>query len=200
MKTLLAFTEMSFRFPELGNIWKPPLILHGPWGTGKTETILQTIMYLIDKHAEVQRSSNPYSVQVNKFPLQRILLATHTNSAADLCITKRLDKYITEKGFKMLRIVAPSRSVNAVPEEVLKYCKLGAKRDSFLFPTPEEILSAQVVVITTSCAVSLLRPAELYGQFTHIFLDEAAQCCEAEAIIPLVLAKPQTVIFLAGCA
>ena len=162
-------------------------------------------MFLMDKHLEVLKLATQYSIQLSQLPQQRILLATHTNSAADLCIVKRLDKYVqahtSKEGkteCKMLRIVAPSRFASTIPPEVIKYCKMDARRNSFVIPSTEEVLSAQLVIVTTSCSSSLLRNRQLYGQFTHIFLDEAAQSYEPEAIIPLVLAKPQTVIFLAG--
>lgn len=36
------------------------------------------------------------------------------------------------------------------------------------------------------------------GQFSHIFLDEAAQMMEAEALIPFSLATPQTIVIMSG--
>lgn len=46
--------------------------------------------------------------------------------------------------------------------------------------------------------------ATLYGIgvgrefFTHVFIDEAAQMMEAEALIPLSLANPKTIVVLSG--
>ena len=56
-----------------------------------------------------------------------------------------------------------------------------------------------LVVVTENCAIAaLLRSKELYGKFTHIFIDEAAQAFEPSALAPLVLADPKTVVLLAG--
>ena len=108
VKTVLAFTEMNFQDPHLANKFKPPLILHGPSGTGKTETIVQTISFLLKKKIEVHQLAQKYNVRLDTLPPQRILLSTLTNSAADLCILKMFDKLVMEHpSINMLRIVAP---------------------------------------------------------------------------------------------
>ena len=185
--------------------YKPPLIIHGPWGTGKTETILQTICYLLREHLKIQLQAESENISRDLLPPQRILLATLTNSAADLCISKTLDKFVTNNPrVKLLRIMVPHRRINTIPQQVLKYCKssehlLAGQERSPLLPTIEEILNATLVLVTENCAIAaLLRNKDLYGKFTHIFIDEAAQSFEPSALGPLVLADPKTVVLLAG--
>ena len=71
-----------------------PLVVFGPFGTGKTFTLNQAIREL------VTRESN------------RVLLCTHTNSAADIHV-KLLHEYLTEhnglKATKPLRIYQTNR-------------------------------------------------------------------------------------------
>lgn len=71
-----------------------PLVVFGPFGTGKTFTLNQAIREL------VTRESN------------RVLLCTHTNSAADIHV-KLLHEYLTEhnglKATQPLRIYQPKR-------------------------------------------------------------------------------------------
>lgn len=71
-----------------------PLVVFGPFGTGKTFTLNQAIREL------VTRESN------------RVLLCTHTNSAADIHL-KLLHEYLTEhnglKATQPLRIYQPKR-------------------------------------------------------------------------------------------
>ena len=71
-----------------------PLVVFGPFGTGKTFTLNQAIREL------VTRESN------------RVLLCTHTNSAADIHV-KLLHEYLTEhnglKATQPLRIYQPNR-------------------------------------------------------------------------------------------
>lgn len=191
---------MNFQEENLANKFKPPLILHGPWGTGKTETIIQAIGFLLRKHIEVQQLAQQYNVRLDSLPPQRILLSTLTNSAADLCILKMFDALVMENpSISMLRILAPYRFLSNIDMRILKYCKLNERRDAARLPTVAEILSANLVIVTDNCAISaLLRTKELYGKFTHIFIDEAAQAFEPSALGPLVLADPKTVVLLAG--
>ena len=75
-----------------------PVVVFGPFGTGKTFTLNQEIRHLVTKKHN------------------RILLCTHTNSAADIHV-KLLHDYLTEqnglKAAKPLRIYHTNRrSVN----------------------------------------------------------------------------------------
>ena len=82
---------------------------------------------------------------------------------------------------------------------IVKYCKLNESRNRLRRPTISEILAATLVIVTDHLALSaLLRSKELYGKFTHIFLDEGAQEVEPVALGPLVLADPKTVVLIAG--
>jgi len=75
-----------------------PLVVFGPFGTGKTFTLNQAIRHLVTKKHN------------------RILLCTHTNSAADLHVTLLHDYLKKENGLdatKPLRIYQTNRrSVN----------------------------------------------------------------------------------------
>ena len=66
----------------------PPLLVFGPFGTGKTFTLHRAIRELVTKSKT------------------RILLCTHTNSAADLHV-KLLHEYLTEENG--LRAARPLR-------------------------------------------------------------------------------------------
>ena len=159
---MLVFTQMNYKDQQLAFKFKPRLIVHGPWGTGKTETILQTICFLLKKHLEVQLQAERENVSLDCLPPQRILLATLTNSAADLCITKTFDKFgANNPRVKLLRIMAPHRRINTIPPEILKYCKLSepvhtGQQQSPLLPTIDEILNATILVVTENCAISAL--------------------------------------------
>ena len=76
----------------------PPLVVFGPFGTGKTFTLHQAIRHLVTK------GNN------------RILLCTHTNSAADLHV-KLLHEYLTEnsglQAAKPLRIYQTWRRLSS---------------------------------------------------------------------------------------
>lgn len=56
----------------------------------------------------------------------------------------------------------------------------------------------RVVLCTMVTSGMLCSAGVLAGHFTHIFIDEAAQAMEVEAIVPLVFADENTRIVLAG--
>lgn len=87
-------------------IFLPPILVIGPFGTGKTFTLAQAIRELI------KDSSN------------RILLCTHSNSAADLYIKDYLDQWVEsgEERARPLRIYYVKRWVTTVSPVVQKVC------------------------------------------------------------------------------
>lgn len=132
----------------------------------------------------------------------RILICTHSNSAADLYIREYLHPWV-EGGLeeaKPLRIYYHKRWVATVHNVVQKYCLIELKGNSRVFkrPTVEDIYSHKIVVVTLSTSMELASLNLKRGYFTHILLDEAAQALECEAIMPLALADVNTRIVLAG--
>lgn len=82
----------------------PPILVIGPFGTGKTFTLAQAIRELI------------------KDPSNRILLCTHSNSAADLYIKDYFDQWVEagEEQARPLRIYYTKRWVTTVSPVVQK--------------------------------------------------------------------------------
>ncbi|RZC35695.1 helicase with zinc finger domain, partial [Asbolus verrucosus] len=162
----------------------PPILVIGPFGTGKTFTLAQAIKELIKDESN------------------RILLCTHSNSAADLYIRDYLDVWVENgnENARPLRIYYQKRWVATVSPVVQKYCsiKLSGNTREFQLPTFEDIERHKIVVVTLSTSVYLSAMGLPQGTFTHILLDEAAQALECETITPLALATENTRIVLAG--
>ena len=168
----------------------PPLLILGPFGTGKTRTIAEAIKELISTQLYSQADC-------------RILLCTHSNSAADHYIKNHLHPFLRESKiavsrFKPIRICWENRFVSTVSDVVLQYCLLDLNTGKFAIPTKEAMINHQIVVTTLVTAASLATLDLPRGFFTHIFIDEAAQAMEAETIIPLCLAGHNSQIVLAG--
>lgn len=166
------------------NIPLPPILLIGPFGTGKTYTLAQIIKSLLSQSEA------------------RILICTHSNSAADLYIREYLHPWV-EAGIenaKPLRIYYHKRWVATVNSVVQKYCLIELKGNTRVFkkPTVEDVYKHKIVVVTLSTSMELASLNLKKGYFTHILLDEAAQALECEAITPLALADANTRIVLAG--
>ncbi|XP_078614345.1 putative helicase with zinc finger domain [Branchiostoma floridae x Branchiostoma japonicum] len=159
----------------------PPVLLIGPFGTGKTHTIAAAAS------AAAQQSDT------------RILICTHSNSAADLYIRNFLKKDDFPGGHtSLLRIYYKRRKKTTVHEDVLKHCVMN-EDGTFRYPTREEVAAAKIVITTLSLSLVLEREVGLEaGFFTHVMVDEAAQALECEAITPLCLATAKTRVVLAG--
>ncbi|XP_050588484.1 probable helicase with zinc finger domain [Bombus affinis] len=162
------------------NISMPPILLLGPFGTGKTFTIAQALRFLLTKNSEY-----------------KILLCTHSNSAADLYVKEFFDvwyKCENNPRLKPVRIYYKGRSRNTVHPVVQEY-SLMKQNCTFRNPTEEDLKDCGLIVTTLATSSSL---TSLNLSFTHIVIDEAAQALECEVLIPLALATPQTRLVLAG--
>ncbi|KAH9492798.1 hypothetical protein Btru_024739, partial [Bulinus truncatus] len=168
------------------NLKLPPLLIVGPFGTGKTYTMAQAAKQVLKQHGT------------------RILICTHSNSAADLYIKEFLHDYVVtddQLEARPLRIMYKYRWIQTVPEVVLEYTLLereGPMAGTFRTPTVEDVMKHRIIITTLSSAryvVDLDLPKDA---FSHIFIDEAAQSLESETIIPLSVAHENTRIVFAG--
>uniref|UniRef100_A0A8C7Z521 Probable helicase with zinc finger domain n=1 Tax=Oryzias sinensis TaxID=183150 RepID=A0A8C7Z521_9TELE len=160
----------------------PPILIIGPYGTGKTFTLAQAVKHIL-------RQDN-----------SRVLICTHSNSAADLYIKDYLHPYV-EAGnahARPLRVYFRNRWVKTVHPLVQQYCLISSTQVTFQMPTREDILRHRIVVVTLSTSQYLCQLDLDPGLFTHILLDEAAQAMECETIMPFALASKSTRIVLAG--
>uniref|UniRef100_A0A8C1JM07 Probable helicase with zinc finger domain n=1 Tax=Cyprinus carpio TaxID=7962 RepID=A0A8C1JM07_CYPCA len=160
----------------------PPVLIIGPYGTGKTFTLAQAVKHIL------------------KQPETRVLICTHSNSAADLYIKDYLHPYV-EAGnphARPLRVYFRNRWVKTVHPVVQQYCLISGAYFTFQMPTRQDVERHRVVVVTLSTSQYLCQLDLEPGIFTHILLDEAAQAMECETIMPLALATKSTRVVLAG--
>ncbi|KAB0367437.1 hypothetical protein FD755_020761 [Muntiacus reevesi] len=164
------------------SIQLPPVLIIGPYGTGKTFTLAQAVKHILQQQET------------------RILICTHSNSAADLYIKDYLHPYV-EAGnpqARPLRVYFRNRWVKTVHPVVHQYCLISSAHSTFQMPQKEDILKHRVVVVTLNTSQYLCQLDLEPGFFTHILLDEAAQAMECETIMPLALATKHTRVVLAG--
>ena len=161
-------------------------MVFGPFGTGKTFALNQAIRRI--------------SVNQNN----RVLICTHSNSAADIHV-ELLDTYLKkEKGIvacKPLRIYAPLRKLSAVSDTVKEYCLVtdkGKPTEAFRLPTREDVIRHRVIVSTLGMSRALFDMDLHRGYFSHILIDEAAQALETETLAPLTLAGNNTKVVFTG--
>ncbi|XP_018411937.1 PREDICTED: helicase with zinc finger domain 2 [Nanorana parkeri] len=156
-----------------------PLVIYGPFGTGKTSTIAKA------------------ALQVIKQAGTRVLICTHNNSAADLYIEDHFHPYVItgHPEATPLRVKYTKSPVNRTALITLQYCILSDDNSCFVKPTKSLLDKHRIVVTTAVMARELDVPR---GYFTHILLDEAAQMMESEALIPLALMNHRTRVVVAG--
>jgi hypothetical protein len=181
-------------------VFRPPVVLTGPAGTGKTKTLLTTIR-------EVLNISNQNI---------RVLVCTSSHTAADV-VTRRLSKFYTTK--EVFRLYNADRPVATVPTEVLPFACQSAQSGRFSLPTVDDLFAFKIIVCTcydshvlylaglTNHQLRLRRMDIMHRvslelrmcgvttstfvaevnepHFTHLFIDEAAQATEPETLIPL---------------
>ncbi|XP_065501995.1 3'-5' exoribonuclease HELZ2 [Caloenas nicobarica] len=157
----------------------PPLLIYGPFGTGKTFTLAMATI-------EILKQTNT-----------RVLICTHTNSAADIYIREYFHNYVTSghPWAVPLRIISTDRPTNTTDPTTQMYCCLSPDQRSFRHPTQAEIDRHRIIITTSMLSKNLRVPP---GFFTHIMIDEAAQMLECEALVPLSYATFETRIVLAG--
>lgn len=160
-----------------------PVIIHGPFGTGKTRLLNEAVRLLT-------MGSN-----------RKVLVCTQSNHAADLYV-KEFHQFKSDglSDARIVRICFPWRKVNTVPSIVRTYCVYREEAREFVMPTAADLdKPGSLVVVTTLITASRLVEAHLRsGFFSHIIIDEAAQATEPETLTPLALASRDTVIVLAG--
>lgn len=165
----------------LGCKGAPPYVIHGPPGTGKTRTIVEAILQLYTHQKDA-----------------RILVCAASNSAADYVLEKLLAQQDVEfRENEIFRLNAATRPYDDVKPEHIRFCFF----DELVFKCPpyNALIHYRIIVSTYMSAALLYAEDVCRGHFSHIFLDEAAQASEPEAMIPVAhLCKRDTVVVLAG--
>jgi exoribonuclease R/superfamily I DNA and/or RNA helicase len=162
-----------------------PVIVNGPFGTGKTHLLAEAVRLIIRRSAT-----------------SRVLICTQSNHAADLYIEK-MDGFIKEGAiFSLHRIYYRhydcNRIYSPIYHVVRQYCHF--ENDQFIMPDGETLLQNSPLVIVTTLVTSMqLKRLNLPESFfTHIIIDEAAQATEPETVAAVSLVGQKTVVVMAG--
>ncbi|KAH9864090.1 hypothetical protein J1614_010023 [Plenodomus biglobosus] len=171
-----------------------PYLISGPPGTGKTKTLVEITMQLL-----------------NSTDIAHILVCAPSEGAADT-LALRLKEYLDVK--QLLRLNRSGRAENEVPSELRQYCYM--ERDMFYLPPFKTLMTFNVVI--TSCRdASILAAARLTNQYLWtmerdmhsafhpedpvlipvlhwgaLLIDEAAQATEVDILPALNIVCPPT--------
>jgi helicase MOV-10 len=164
-----------------------PYLISGPPGTGKTKTLVETAMQML-----------------NSTNVAHILICAPSEAAADT-LALRLKRYVSTK--QLLRLHRPGRADNEVPRELIQYCYM--ENDMFSLPPFKALMAYNIVVCSCQDAAILaearLTNSDLYNiesnmlsafhredkppspslHWVALLIDEAAQATEVD-VLPAV--------------
>lgn len=141
-----------------------PYVIFGPPGTGKTATVVETILQIWKRD-----------------PKARVLACAGSNSCADTISLKLISSNMIGTS-DMVRLVSFQRSEN-VPDSLKDYARTCSEET-------EEWLYHRIVVSTCSNAGAIFPLKPRAGHFTHVVVDEAATVTEPETLLCMLLAAP----------
>ncbi|XP_025602817.2 probable RNA helicase armi [Athalia rosae] len=158
-----------------------PYVIFGPPGTGKTITLCETILQTF-----------------KIIPESRLLVATPSNSSANLITERLLDSGVLKPG-DLVRLVGFHCIVdNSIPEKLLPYCAVGdisregtsihsqSQGDGIKLGCSTSVLGRHRITVGTCISLGILYNMGFpRGHFSHVFVDEAGQATEPEILIPL---------------
>lgn len=141
-----------------------PYVLFGPPGTGKTVTLVECILQVL-----------------NNVPHSRILVCGVSNTCTDTMAMKLIESDGVDSS-NMVRVIARSR-VGKIFDHLTGYTV-----------TPDgDWIKKRIIVSTCANVVHIAARAEREGlKFTHTFIDEAAQAMEPECLLPIMLSAQNT--------
>ena len=163
----------------------PPILINGSFGTGKSR-VLAIATYFIVENA---RDSEPV----------RVLVCAHHHASADNFVNAYFSEMVEKYSWNvkhLFRFIV--RDETSSYENTKKYLLPLNKLKNQFASFSHRMQTGNTVVTTTLLSALHLRQLFPPGFFTHILLDEGAQCREPEAIAPLCLASENTQIVIAG--
>ncbi|XP_054735620.1 probable RNA helicase armi [Anastrepha obliqua] len=179
-----------------GEAQNMPYIIFGPPGTGKTMTLVETILQL-----------------VKLIPSSRLLIGTPSNGSADLITTRLIACKQLQPG-DFVRLVSQNQiEKELIPEHLMPYCATvdmaadGTCDDSMIVTESGMKLRCQMkylgrhrlTISTCTTLGNFLQMGFPPGHFTHLLIDESGQCTEPEIIVPMsLLSQKRSQVILAG--
>ena len=169
--------------PESG----PPVLIAGPFGTGKTRVLAIAAHYYIQK-------------SINKGGRLAILVCTQQHTSADAFLRMYHELTSKQEAVRVVRLrPTGTNAKDTFPKIGTVYQTVDAfrkvmERDSHRNQQRYLIVCTCLTARSIGSDPKILHP----WFFTHIFLDEGAQMREPEAIAPLCLADRNTKLVIAG--
>ena len=157
----------------------PPILISGPFGTGKTYTIA---------HATTKIVKDFYSC--------RILICIVSRNTGNAYHRQLVESNL---GDKCIRLFSEDDDLSSVDRDLLKYSNCsGGTLPKFRDPRREEIENKNVVIVTLSATMLLHKLNFDVDHFSHVFIDEAAQVAEFFLVPVLAFASTRNKLCMTG--
>ncbi|KAG7199163.1 hypothetical protein KM043_018049 [Ampulex compressa] len=163
-----------------------PYVIFGPPGTGKTVTLCEAVLQIL-----------------LLLPDSRLLIATPSNSSANLISERLLDSKMLKPGDLVRLIAHHCLGSDSIPDKLLPYCATAelatqgtTQKREYSGKGPRtnctfSVLGRHRITVGTCTAVGILHNMNFpYGHFSHVLIDEAGQATEPEIMVPLSLIHP----------
>jgi AAA domain len=137
---------------------RPPLLLTGPAGTGKSKTLLCALLQTLNRNRTINNATSQGEESngdsnANKILKRRVLVCTPSHTACDV-LTRRLADLLSRQGATkeemkstLFRLYDMDRPVEMTPVELLPYTR--QKDDgNFCLPSTHELLNFSVIICT----------------------------------------------------
>ena len=164
-----------------------PVIIPGPFGTGKTRVLAVAAYNFVEKAKQKERACH-------------VLVCCHHQVSADTFIESYFGAMTSEdqRALWKIRLVRLTRKNYYTSGSAYKHLYVPIDTFKCQFEAGQYNNSKQLVIVTTF--LTALNIGNLFGDdfFTHILLDEGAQVREPEAVAPLCMANKETKIVIAG--
>lgn len=152
-----------------------PFLLLGPFGTGKTFLLAAGVVKVLEEDDGC-----------------KVLVCTHQNRCADgLCQYIQNNMGIEDASKYLVRVVPTQEKAEFSKQRLLNIPVLSSRDPALQY-------TDWPVMVTTFTTAFYLFADRDYFKFTHIFIDEGAQCSEPEVLGALVLAKSSTKVVIVG--
>ena len=160
-----------------------PYIIFGPPGTGKTSTVVEYVLQVVDAASSSGASLASLMAGLSMAGAQPLVLAAAPSNTAVDELAKRLLRAGLGKG-QLLRVNAYQRDKATMPQELEAVSLWDEQERGFLLPTEAQVRRVRVIAATCAMAQKLAFACggSLCDAFTHVAVDEAGQATEPEAL------------------
>ena len=158
------------------NRFYPPVVIHGPFGTGKTHTLSYATKMILESGRNA-----------------RILICVVSRNTGNFYHHKLVNQNF---GKRCLRLFGKNEDISHVDQQLIGYSNYCNGR--FQYPTASFVRSRSVIIVSVQAAMILHQIGIRSSDFTHVFIDEAAQVAEFYLAPILAFASRNNRIVMTG--